>query len=98
MSSRYAVIDQNNRVVNVIMWDGIAEWQPPKNHSVKESHEAGIGDIWMEELKDYVRPLSIMKPPEDENSKEERTAAYEQAKEALKSSILFVNLQGDLEF
>jgi hypothetical protein len=97
MSSRYAVIDQNNRVVNVIAWDGITQWEPPAGHSVQETHEAGIGDIWMEELQDYARPLSILKPPEDDNSKAIRQAAYEQAKQTLKSSILFVNLQGELE-
>lgn len=97
MASRYAVIDQNSRVINVIMWDGITEWQPPTGCMVKETHEAGMGDIWMEDLQDYVRPLSMLKPPEDDNSKAERQASYEEAKAQLKASILSVNLTGDLE-
>lgn len=97
MSSRYAVIDQNNRVTNVIMWDGLTEWEPPAGFMVKESHEAGMGDIWMEDLQDYVRPLSILKSPEDDTSKAERQAAYDQAKAQLKTSILSVNLTGELE-
>ncbi len=97
MSSRYAVIDQNNRVSNVIMWDGVTEWQPPAGYSVKETHEAGMGDIWMEDLQDYVRPLSIMKPPEDDISKAEREAAYNEAKARLGASILSINLEGELE-
>ncbi len=64
MASRYAVIDKNNRVINVIAWDGLTEWQPPTGCMVKETKEADIGDIWMEYLQDYVRPLSIMKPAE----------------------------------
>jgi len=35
MSSRYAVIDQNNRVTNVIAWDGVTEWQPPAGYVIK---------------------------------------------------------------
>lgn len=97
MSSRYAVIDQNNLVTNVIMWDGVTQWQPPAGYVVKETQEAAIGDIWMEGLQDYVRPLSIMKTPEDDTSKAERAAAYNEAKARLAASILSVNLQGALE-
>ena len=97
MSSRYAVIDQNNVVTNVVMWDGVTQWQPPAGYVVKETQEAGMGDIWMENLQDYVRPLSIMKPPEDDISKAEREAAYNEAKARLAASILSVNLQGELE-
>lgn len=64
MASRYAVIDKSHRVINVIVWDGLTEWQPPSGCMVKETQEAAIGDIWMEDLQDYVRPLSILKPPE----------------------------------
>ncbi len=97
MSSRYAVIDQKNVVTNVIMWDGVTQWQPPAGYVVKETQEAAMGDIWMENLQDYVRPLSIMKPPEDDTSKAEREAAYNEAKARLAASILSVNLQGALE-
>jgi hypothetical protein len=97
MSSRYAVIDQNNLVTNVIMWDGVTQWKPPEGYVVKETQEAAMGDIWMENLQDYVRPLSIMKPPEDDTSKAEREAAYNEAKARLAASILSVNLQGALE-
>ena len=64
MASRYAVIDKSNRVINVIVWDGLTEWQPPSGCMVKETQEASIGDFWMEDLQDYVRPLSILKPAE----------------------------------
>lgn len=64
MASRYAVIDKSNRVINVIVWDGLTEWHPPSGCMVKETQEAAIGDIWMEDLQDYVRPLSILKPAE----------------------------------
>lgn len=27
--ARYAVIDENNVVVSVVIWDGVAQWAPP---------------------------------------------------------------------
>jgi hypothetical protein len=30
--ARYAVINSENVVVNVIIWDGISPWSPPAGH------------------------------------------------------------------
>lgn len=29
MKDTYAVIDKNGIVVNVVLWDGVAKWNPP---------------------------------------------------------------------
>lgn len=41
--ARYAIVDQNNRVVNVVIWDG-SEWLPPRNHSIIPHDSANVGD------------------------------------------------------
>ncbi len=34
---RYAVIDQGGNVINIILWDGVAEWSPPDGCTVREA-------------------------------------------------------------
>jgi hypothetical protein len=34
--ARWAVIDGNNTVVNMVEWDGQTEWAPPAGHTVRE--------------------------------------------------------------
>ena len=94
---RYAVIDPSGKVINVIAWDGQAKWSPPEGHTVKKSEECGIGDIWVDAIQDFARPMSVLKPPENEETIAERKAIYEQAKSELKSSMLFLNLEGQPE-
>lgn len=88
---RYAVINADNKVVNVIAWDGVAKWTPPAGHRVQPHEDVAIGDVWVEALNEFVRPLSILKPPEDATSIAERKVAYEEAKTRLKSTMLFLD-------
>jgi hypothetical protein len=40
----YAIIDNTGLVVNVILWDGESEWQPPEGYQAVELTDgAGIG-------------------------------------------------------
>ncbi len=94
---RYAVINKDGRVVNVIAWDGKTNWKPPEGHRVEANEEVGIGDVWHEGLQEFVRPMSMQKPPEDETSIAERKAIYEAAKLSLKSSMLIMDESGKLE-
>ncbi len=93
---RYAVINEKGEVVNVIAWDGVAQWKPPEGHRVLPHHDVARGDIWSESLDDFVRPLKNLKPPEDEISIKERKAAYEESKMKLKSSMLFLDHQENI--
>lgn len=52
---RHAIVDLNNIVVNVVIWEG-AEWLPPRNHTVVQSDTAGIGDIYIPEKNVFQRP------------------------------------------
>ncbi len=58
--ARYAVIDKNNNVINVVEWDGITKWSPPESCTVKEHYEVGIKDVWIEDLNDFARPLNVI--------------------------------------
>lgn len=60
----YAIIDQNNLVVNVTTWDGQSPWQPPKGHQAVELNaEAGIG--WSYIDGQFVSPLEPEPTPEE---------------------------------
>lgn len=43
--NRHAIINQENKVVNVVIWDG-REWIPPRNHMVVRTDTGNIGDIY----------------------------------------------------
>jgi len=42
---RHGIVNQDNVVVNVIIWNG-AEWQPPRGHWVVQDDKVNIGDIY----------------------------------------------------
>ena len=52
---RHAIVDQNNVVVNVVIWNG-AEWLPPRGHLVVQNDTVGIGDIYDPETNTFIRP------------------------------------------
>lgn len=43
ITMNYAVIDPSGLVVNVILWDGVSEWQPPDGHQAVPLTKGGIG-------------------------------------------------------
>jgi hypothetical protein len=91
MDDRYAVVDiSSNTVVNVIAWDGQAQWTPPQGYRIQKDEDVAIGDIWIDSLNQFVRPLSLVKPPEDEISIAERRAMYSASKAILKTGGIFI--------
>jgi hypothetical protein len=42
---KHAVVNKNNVVINIIVWDG-AEWTPPRGTTVVQNDNAAIGDIY----------------------------------------------------
>ena len=55
--SRHAIVNKNNEVVNVVIWDG-AEWLPPRNHLVVHCGDwaCNIGDIYLPSENSFWRP------------------------------------------
>ena len=92
--ARYAVIDADNIVQNVVEWDGVAKWSPPPGCCMKPHEQVGRGDVWHPVLGEFVRPLSVMTQPEDDISLEQRAKAFEEAKAKFKSGITFINDRG----
>lgn len=44
---RYVIINEaTGSVVNVVEWDGSAQWSPPRGTIAIQSGEGGIGDAW----------------------------------------------------
>ena|ERR1044072_2917675 len=95
---RYAVIDSNTKkVLNVIIWDGVAQWQPPEGTFLIKHDQCGIGDLWHEEMQDFLRPLNELKPPITEDHKAFLDSRYQEAKARLKADILFVKPDNEIE-
>ena len=46
MISKYALIDANNDVVNIVLWDGVTPWTPPSGLTAIQSDTAQIGGTW----------------------------------------------------
>ena len=42
---RHAIVNQNNEVVNVVVWNG-HPWLPPAGHFVVQDDHVNIGDIY----------------------------------------------------
>ncbi len=53
---RYAVVNADNLVVNVILWDGKSSWQPPKGCSVVRSDYCDIGHTYNPEKETFSYP------------------------------------------
>lgn len=54
---RYAVVENDTRlVVNVVQWEG-AEWLAPRNHLVIRSDLANIGDTYNEATNSFIAPV-----------------------------------------
>lgn len=94
---RYAVINADGKVVNIIIWDGLSSWRPPIGHRIEKNHDLNIGDRWISSLNEFVRPLSLAKTPEDEISIAQRKLNYEHAKNILKKSIIFLDHHNSID-
>lgn len=52
---RHAIVNKDNVVVNVVLWDG-CEWLPPRDHIIVQNDHAGIGDIYIPQKNVFKRP------------------------------------------
>jgi hypothetical protein len=56
---RYALIDADNNVVNVCIWDGVSPWTPNPGltaHEIPEDSPVGVGGTYDPKAKDYTEP------------------------------------------
>lgn len=54
--ARHALVNTDNKVVNIIMWEG-AEWLPPRNHTVIDvsNIDCHIGDTYDQQNNNFIR-------------------------------------------
>jgi hypothetical protein len=62
MSFNYAMIDGDNKVVNIILWDGITPYSPLQGTTLVQSDIAAIGDTYTDG--------EFIKPPEPTQAQE----------------------------
>ncbi len=46
---RYAIVNEFGKVINVIEWDGISNWNPPENHDLVESDICDREDVYLKD-------------------------------------------------
>ena len=59
-SSKYALINQNNIVVNVIMYSQDSRWHVPQNHRLIKADYVNIGDFYDESHNKFVSVSTIL--------------------------------------
>jgi hypothetical protein len=61
---KYALINKQNIVENVISWDGESNWTPPENMTCLnvENIECGIG--WSYDGSVFTEPVAVVRTPE----------------------------------
>lgn len=57
---KYVLISSEGAVVNIVVWDGIALWSPPKNTQLVEIGDNDLVDIgWLYENGEFIpNPVS----------------------------------------
>lgn len=94
---KYACVNkETNMVENVVVCEDLTKWKPPERCRVVPVEWVGPGDKWDEDLGDFVRPMSLLKPPMDEVAKKDLLEAFNAKKEEFKAELLFVDPLGDL--
>jgi hypothetical protein len=67
---QYSIINEKtNVVVNIIVWDGKSQWQPPKGTYLVQSSVGQIGDFYDINKNTFTRPKLIGVEPVLENLK-----------------------------
>jgi hypothetical protein len=61
--SNYLVI-KDDKVVNIVVWDGVSEWMPPVGTTVQLAPE-GVGIGWVSANGEWVAPDQHQSPAED---------------------------------
>jgi hypothetical protein len=51
---RYVVLDSTNHVVNVIVWDGVTEYNPGDGFTLIRSDTAEIGEVYIPDHEAFV--------------------------------------------
>jgi hypothetical protein len=53
---RYAVVDPNNVVVNVVLWDEASGWRPPEEHIIVKAEDVLCDIGWTHDNGNFIAP------------------------------------------
>ena len=64
--NRYAIVDKITGFVdNVVLWDGIVDWEPPEGYQAIHTENETVGPKWTYLNGTFTAPvIEIPKPPE----------------------------------
>lgn len=51
---RHAIVNKDNLVVNVVIWEG-ASWLPPRDHTVVRCDTCDIGDTYNPQTNKFIK-------------------------------------------
>lgn len=60
---RYAVIDPEGTVANVIIWDEVSPWEPPEGHSLVNVEEIFCDIGWKHNNGVFTKPEPVTDTP-----------------------------------
>lgn len=60
--ARFAVIDAEGIVKNVIIWDEVSQWAPPDGHALIKAEEIACGIGWKYENGVFTIPAPSVEP------------------------------------
>lgn len=63
---RYAVVDPNNNVENIVLWDEASQWSPPENRRLVKIDGVLCNLGWKYENENFVDPVSLAPEPAGE--------------------------------
>ena len=81
----YALINNQNIVENVVVWDGASNWVPPENTTCVniENLECGIG--WTYNGSTFIKPEPVVVAPVSEPTREELLAQLQALTQQIQS-------------
>lgn len=61
---KYALIDNQNIVKNVIVWDGESNWTPPEGMTCLNVENIECGIDWIYDGSVFIEPVRVARTPE----------------------------------
>ena len=53
---RHGIVNEEGKVINIIVWDGVSPWNPPKGHIAIQHDSIDIGDLYDHMAKTLTKP------------------------------------------
>jgi hypothetical protein len=61
---KYAVVNSENVVVNMVLWDEASQWSPPDEHIAVKAEDVACGIGWTHNDGAFVQPEEPLQTPD----------------------------------